>query len=124
MKNHVNIPDTLYPQPIVSLLVITSRLPGRGVLTQYILDALFVMSPIQKSLRLFCDCAANALVGTILVKLLDTVPLKYIGSPEGHNWVITARSVEKLPDESEGAGGPCGASGVGICCPCSPEEDA
>ena len=29
-----------------------------------------------------------------------------------------------LQDESEDAGGPCGAGGVGICCSCCPEEDA
>ena len=82
------------------------------------------LSPIQESLLLLCDCAANALVGTILAELLDTNPIKSTDSPGGQNWVITARSVEKLQDESEGAGVPCGAGGVGIRCPCSPEEDA
>ena len=75
-------------------------------------------------LRLLCDCDANALFGTILAELLDTNPLQSTDSPEGQNWVITARSVEKLQDESEDAGVPCGAGGVGIRCLCSPEEDA
>ena len=64
------------------------------------------------------------LVGIILAELLKTIPLKSTDSPGEQNWVITARSVDKLQDESEGAGGPCGAGGVGNMCPCSPEEDA
>ena len=98
--------------------------------TQYILDASFVvwhdapLSPIQNLLRLLCDCAANALVCTILAALLDTDPLKSTDSPGGPNWVIAARLVEKLQDELEGAGVPYGAGGVGIWCPYSPEEDA
>ena len=79
---------------------------------------------IQKSLRLFRDCAINALIGIILAKLLDTVPLKSTDLPGGQNWVITARSVEKCQDESEDAGGPCGAGDVGNRYPCSLEEDA
>ena len=62
--------------------------------------------------------------GILLLELLDTILLKDTDSPGGQNWVITARSVEKLQDESGGTGGPCGAGGVGICCPCSPEEYA
>ena len=53
------------------------------------------------------------LVGIILAEILNTNPLKSTDSPGGQNWVITARSVDKLQDESEGAGGPCGAGGVG-----------
>ena len=122
MKNHVSISDTLYPQLGPNARDYFSLI-REGGLTQYILDASFVIghdappSHIQTSLRLFCGCAANALVGS-------TIPLKYTDSPGGLDWVITARSVEKLQDESEGAGGPCGAGGVGTCCPCSPEEDA
>ena len=63
-------------------------------------------------------------MGTILAELLDTDPLKSTDSPGGKNWVITVRSAEKLQDESEGDGVPCGDGGVGIRCPCSPEEDA
>ena len=71
-----------------------------------------------------CEIVLNALVGTFLAELLDTTPLEYADSPGGQNWVIAARSVEKLQDESEGAGVPCGAGGVGIRCPCFPEENA
>ena len=38
--------------------------------------------------------------------------------------VERVRSAKKLQGESEGAGVPCGASGVGIRYPCSPKEDA
>ena len=86
VKKHANMSDIFYPKPSSSL-VITPRWSRGGGLTQYILDASFVMwhdaplSPIQNSLRLFCGCAANALVGTILAELLDTTPLEYTDSP-------------------------------------------
>ena len=85
MKKHGNMADTPYPEPSSVAGNYSSLV--KGSLTQYILDASFVMwhdvplSPIQKSLRLFCGCAANALVGTILSELLDTTPVEYTDSP-------------------------------------------
>ena len=63
-------------------------------------------------------------MGIIVADLLDTIPLKSTDSLGGQNWVITARSVEKLQNDSEGAGGPYGVGGVGNRCPCSLKEDA
>ena len=54
---------------------------------------------------------------TIFAELLDTDTLKSTDSPGRQNWVITAQSVGKLEDESEGVSGPCGAGGVGNRCP-------
>ena len=74
------------------------------------------------------DCVANALgrillenglgtlAGTLLVELLDRIQLEGTNSPGGQTWVITAQSVEKFRDESDGTGGPSGAGGEGICC--------
>ena len=49
-----------------------------------------------------------ALVGITLTELLNTNPLISTDSPGGQNWVITALLAEKLQDESEGVGLPCG----------------
>ena len=71
------------------------------------------------------EAGLATLTGIVLDELLDTIPLKDTDSPGGQNWVITAQSVEKLQDESEGIDGPCGAGAVSIyCLHFPPEEEA
>ena len=73
----------------------------------------------------------GTLTGNLPVKLLltDGLPLEDTDSPGGENRVITARSVEKSQDGSEGTSRPRGAGGESICCCCGGpfsdrEEDA